>query len=615
MSNPNSPYDQITANERKRKVRKTPEEERLERQRDLERFHAEILGDRMLPQAAERAKAAAPRRPTSGSEADATTSGGFQPPDPAPSGMTGPAGKEADLPQPSLLSSQDVMRRQAYWHLFASPEARRRAAVMRAKAHQEYLQREQRRQVAEWRKNSAPVRGGVRPGSNARHFNSPGMPSLTGRHPELERQAAAIGPSGNTGAEIAYLLNRPLAAVATGVNSMLDPKYNETFWQGAKRGAYGYGVESWGDVIRGRDPVARWLGQYPTAQGVYRFGRDLLADAIFDPLNFVPPAKLLKYGKKGFNLLERWLQTRAGQVAALGTGLTGAGLLYPDESEASVNLGKIYPKAYFFRGLDHRNPQALKHAFDVMDALRAPGKYGHPGSTELIGSIVGPNALSRAYPWGLLMDVPDPSYIAGISPRSMHSQPYTGLPRLHYIDEGRRTGQPIDIEVQMPRSRQGAYSPEAYVREPGSYDLDELFHDMRTGLDPDTLDHGNIFNQANYRYGRRGQGDPIDLVSAAVADPRYPEAQPFIDWAKEYEKPIVQMPYTRDKRFVWEQLVDPLRGEWVRVWDPRINDEIVLPTTYETWVRHEDRGMVPMIPVDRARAKKPTQRRRTGGRY
>ncbi len=110
MSNPNSPYDQITANERKRKVRKTPEEERLEWQRDSERFHAEILGDRMLPQAAEKANAAAPWRPPSGSGADATSSIGFQPPDPAPSGMTSPAGRDADLPQPSLLSSQDVLR-------------------------------------------------------------------------------------------------------------------------------------------------------------------------------------------------------------------------------------------------------------------------------------------------------------------------------------------------------------------------------------------------------------------------------------------------------------------------------------------------------------------------
>ncbi len=555
----------------------------------------------MLPQAAERAKAAAPWSPPSGSGADVTPSIGSQPAGPPPSGLTGPAGRDADLPQPSLLSSQDVMRRQAYWHLFASPEAKRRAAVMRAKAHQEYLQREQRRQVADWRKNSAPVGGGVQPGANARHFNSPGMPSLTGRHPELERQAAAIGPSGNTGTEIADLLNRPLAAVATGVNSMLDPKYNETFWQGAKRGAYGYGVESWGDVIRGRDPLARWLAQYPRAQGVYRFGRDLVADAVFDPLNVVAPAKLLKYGKKSVNLLERGLQTRPGQVAALGAGLAGAGLMYPDESEASVNLGKIYPKAYFFRGLDHRNPQALNHAFDVMDALRGPGRHGHQATTELVGSIVAPNALSRAYPWGLLMDVPDPSYIAGLSPRSMHSHPYTGLPRLHYIDEGRRTGQPIDIEVQMARSRQGAYSPEAYVREPGSYDLDELFHDMRTGLDPDTLDHGNIFNQANYRYGLRGQTDPLELVRGVVADREYRGAQPLIEWAKEYDKPIVHLPYTRNREFVWQQLADPHSGAWVRKWDPVLNQEIVFPTTYETWMRHQDPVMEPMMRLGNAR--------------
>ena len=382
---------------------------------------------------------------------------------------------------------------------------------------------------------------------------------------------------------------------------MLDPKYNETFWQGAKRGLYGYGVESWGDVIRGRDPVARWLGQYPTAQGVYRFGRDLVADAIFDPLNFVAPAKLLKYGKKGFNLLERWLQTRAGQVAALGTGLTGAGLMYPDESEASVNLGKIYPKAYFFRGLDHRNPQALKHAFDVMDALRAPGKYGHPGSTELIGSIVAPNALSRAYPWGLLMDVPDPSYIAGISPRSMHSQPHTGSPRLHYIDEGRRTGQPIDIEVQMPRSRQGAYSPGAYVREPGSYDLDELFHDMQTGLDPDTLDHGNIFNQANYRYGRRGQGDPLAQIRAVVADPGYDEAAPLLEWATQHHKPVATLPYARDRGFVHQQLATPWAGGWIWEWDPRLQNYRMYPSTSEMWMKHQDPRMEPMIPVASAR--------------
>ena len=193
----------------------------------------------------------------------------------------------------------------------------------------------------------------------------------------------------------------------------------------------------------------------------------------------------------------------------MGAGLAGAGLMSPDESDALVNLDKIYRKAYFFRGLDHRDPQSVNHAFDVMDAFREPGSYGQRGSTEIIGSFIAPNVLSRAYPWGFLMDVPDPSYIASMSPRSMLSEPYTGSPRIHYVDEGLRTKQPIDIEVQMARSRQGGYSPEAYVREPNSSTLDGLFQEMRAGLHPDVLDYGNLFNQANYRYGLRGQGDPL----------------------------------------------------------------------------------------------------------
>ena len=167
--------------------------------------------------------------------------------------------------------------------------------------------------MSDWLKRSAPVGVGVRPGAGARNFNSPGMPGLTGKHPRRERQAAGIGPTGNHAHEIFEYFNRPLSGVATGVNSWLHPRYNETFWEGMNRGLHGHGVESWGDVFRGRDPLARMLAKYPKAQGLYRFGRDFTADMLFDPLNAFAPAKLLKYGTKGLSLLRRGTPDQTGK--------------------------------------------------------------------------------------------------------------------------------------------------------------------------------------------------------------------------------------------------------------------------------------------------------------
>jgi hypothetical protein len=81
---------------------------------------------------------------------------------------------------------------------------------------------------------------------NLKHFNSPGIKNPMSKTKLPKRKYYAEVPDLTVALDY---LNRPLSAVATGVQAALDPAPGDSFLEGAKRGLQGHGVESWGDLV------------------------------------------------------------------------------------------------------------------------------------------------------------------------------------------------------------------------------------------------------------------------------------------------------------------------------------------------------------------------------